>query len=134
MLDRRRQHLIKQVFVFLFTDVSKMPKIQVNTAQSGNRFHTATKSLFVVSLVIFFTPLFILPFFNHAFTDDYFCGYYLDVKGFSEYQSFVYNECGGRFAATFTGSLFACNHFLYEHYYLHSILFLLLNCRSVYLT
>ncbi len=87
--------------------------------------------LFIV-IVIFFLPLFILPFYNHACTDDYFCGYNLNNLGSLNYQKFIYNECGGRFSATFFGSLFAKNGFLYQHYYLHSLLFLTLNIFSTF--
>src|SRR6478672_10649205 len=90
------------------------------------------KLLLVVALIVFFAPLFILPFFNHACADDYICGYHLSTKGFWKYQQFIYNNWGGRFAATFTGSLFAKNNYLYDHYYLHSILLLLLNILSAF--
>ncbi|QEC66821.1 hypothetical protein FRZ67_05700 [Panacibacter ginsenosidivorans] len=90
------------------------------------------KLLLIVALIIFFAPLFILPFFNHPCADDYICGYHLNTKGFWEYQQFIYNNWGGRFAATFTGSLFAKNNYLYDHYYMHSILLLLLNILSVF--
>lgn len=90
------------------------------------------KLLLVLSLVIFFAPLFILPFFNHPGADDYICGYYLNNRNFWEYQSFIYNNWGGRFAATFAGSLFAKGNFLYNHYWLHSLLLLILNITSVF--
>lgn len=90
------------------------------------------KLLLVIALIVFFAPLFILPFFNHACADDYICGYQLNTKDFWEYQQFIYNNWGGRFAATFAGSLFAKNNYLYDHYYLHSILLLLLNILSAF--
>ncbi len=90
------------------------------------------KGLLIFSLLVFFLPLIILPFFNHAVTDDYFCGYNLNDKGFWHYQSFIYAQWGGRFAATFTGALFAGNNFLYSHYYLHTLSLLLLNFLSLY--
>lgn len=95
--------------------------------------HPVGAGLLLLALVLFFTPHLVLPFFNHPFTDDYFCGYHLDKYGFSGYQSFVYTACGGRFAATFTGALFAYNHFLFDHYYLHSILLLFLNTGTAIL-
>lgn len=91
------------------------------------------KLLLILALILFFTPLVILPFFDHASADDYICGYHLSNKGFWEYQSFIYNNWGGRFAATFVGSLFARNNFLYDHYYFHSLLLLFLNAISVFL-
>ncbi|MEP7318650.1 MAG: hypothetical protein ABI921_07905 [Panacibacter sp.] len=91
----------------------------------------AIKIIFIAALVIFFLPLLVLPFFNHACTDDYFCGAHLNELGFSKYQQYIYTECGGRFAATYIGSLFAENNFLYTHYYLHSLLLLLFNLLSV---
>ncbi|MEP6466713.1 MAG: hypothetical protein ABJB05_10430 [Parafilimonas sp.] len=90
------------------------------------------KIILVASLFIFFLPLVILPFFNHPFTDDFFCGYQLNNKGFIPYQLFIYKNWGGRFAATFTGSLFAYHNFLYSHYYLHSLLLLTLNFISIF--
>ena len=90
------------------------------------------KFFLIISLIVFFLPLVILPFFNHACTDDYFGGYYLNKEGFINYQEFVYNQWAGRFAATFVGSLFINHGFLYEHYYLHSLLLLALNFLSLF--
>ena len=90
------------------------------------------KFILIVSLLIFFLPLIILPFFNHPSTDDFFCGYNLNEKGFIAYQLFIYKNWGGRFAATFAGSLFAYHNFLYTHYYLHSLLLLSLNFVSTF--
>ena len=89
------------------------------------------KTFLIVSLIAFFLPLIILPFFNHACTDDYFGGYYLNNGGFINYQEFIYTQWAGRFAATFVGSLFINRGFLYEHYYLHSLLLLVLNFLSL---
>lgn len=91
------------------------------------------KLLLILALLLFFVPLLVLPFFDHPSADDYICGYHLSNKGFWEYQTFIYNNWGGRFAATFVGSLFAKNDFLYEHYYFHSLLLLFLNATSVFL-
>ncbi|MGI8951148.1 MAG: hypothetical protein ACR2FN_06145 [Chitinophagaceae bacterium] len=88
------------------------------------------KIVLIIVLIIFFLPLFILPFYNHACADDYICGYTVNKFSLLNYQKFIYNNWGGRFAATFTGSMFARNYFLYNHYYLHSILFLSLNILS----
>jgi len=96
------------------------------------KFILVAKLLLVVALLVFFIPLFILPFFNHPCADDYICGYHLSTKGFWEYQKFIYQNWGGRFAATFTGSLFAKDNYLYDHYYLHSLLLLLLNISSAF--
>jgi hypothetical protein len=90
------------------------------------------KLLLILALVIFFIPLFVLPFFDHASADDYICGYHLSNKGFWNYQTSIYNNWGGRFSATFIGSMFARNNFLYDHYYFHSLLFILLNALSVF--
>jgi len=90
------------------------------------------KLLLILALIVFFVPLFVLPFFDHASADDYICGYHLATKGFWNYQSFIYNNWGGRFAATFTGALFAKNNFLYSHYYLHSLLLIILNITAVF--
>jgi len=87
--------------------------------------------ILIGALFIFFLPLVILPFYNHPFADDYFCGYNLNDKSFIDYQTFIYNNWGGRFAATFTGSLFAYHNFLYNHYYLHTLLLLALNFVSI---
>ena len=92
------------------------------------------KIILAFSFVVFFAPLFILPFFNHPSTDDYFLGYYLNKEGFWKYQSFIYNNWGGRFSATFVGALFAKNNWLYNHYYFHSILLLIANAASVFFT
>ena len=92
----------------------------------------AVKIILIIALFVFFIPLFILPFFNHACTDDYICGYDLRQKDFLDYQVYIYNEKGGRFAATFIGSLFAKNNYLYDHYYLHSLLLLLVNFLSAW--
>ncbi|MEP6684973.1 MAG: DUF6056 family protein, partial [Parafilimonas sp.] len=90
------------------------------------------KFTLIVSLLIFFLPLIILPFFNHPCTDDFFCGYQLNSNGFIAYQSFIYKNWGGRFSATFAGSLFAYHNFLYNHYYLHSLLLLAFNFISIF--
>ncbi len=91
-----------------------------------------SKFILVAALLIFFIPLIILPFYNHPFADDYFCGYYLNSKSLLSYQLFIYQNWGGRFAATFTGSLFAYHNFLYGHYYMHSLFLLGLNCTSTF--
>ncbi|CAN5291399.1 hypothetical protein BH11BAC6_BH11BAC6_17890 [soil metagenome] len=90
------------------------------------------KLLLIISLVVFFAPLIILPFFNHPCADDYICGIHLRDLGFWQYQSFIYNNWGGRFAATFVGALFAEHNFLYDHYYLHSLLLLIINFIAVF--
>ncbi len=91
----------------------------------------AAKIILTATLFAFFMPLLVLPFFNHACTDDYFCGAHLNQLGFTAYQQYVYTECGGRFAATYVGALFAQNNFLFTHYYLHSLLLLLFNALSI---
>ena len=90
------------------------------------------KLLLILALLIFFVPLFVLPFFDHASADDYICGYHLSNKGLWDYQTFIYNNWSGRFAATFIGSMFARNNFLYDHYYFHSLLLIFLNVFSVF--
>lgn len=97
-------------------------------------FKTSRFSLLflVVSLVAFFIPLLVLPFFNHAFADDYVTGIHLRNEGFLHYQYDTYMGWGGRYTGTLLGSLFVINSFLYSHYYLHSILLLVLNIASVY--
>ena len=90
------------------------------------------KLLLILALLIFFVPLFVLPFFDHASADDYICGYHLSNKGLWDYQTFIYNNWGGRFSATFIGSVFARNNFLYDHYYFHSLLLIFLNVFSVF--
>ncbi|MBG9378663.1 hypothetical protein I5907_20695 [Panacibacter sp. DH6] len=92
------------------------------------------KLLLILAFVVFFAPLFVLPFFNHPCADDYICGYHLREQGFLGYQTFIYNNWGGRFSATFTGALFAADGFLYDHYYLHSLLLFVLNVASVFFT
>lgn len=100
-----------------------------------SKVNILSKTILVIILIFFFLPLIVLPFFNHPSTDDYFCGYQLHNKNFWQYQIFIYKNWGGRFAATFAGSLFAYHDFLYSHYYLHSLLFLLLNfCSLFFLT
>lgn len=98
----------------------------------ASKISVFAKILLIISLIAFFLPLIILPFFNHACTDDYFGGYYLNKEGFTHYQEFIYNQWAGRFAATFAGSLFINKGFLYGHYYLHSLLLLLLNFFSLF--
>ncbi|TDH27826.1 hypothetical protein EXU57_05000 [Segetibacter sp. 3557_3] len=86
----------------------------------------------VVAVFVFFAPLLILPFFNHPTSDDFVCATHLDTKGFLQYQQFIYENWGGRFVATFTGSLFVLKHFLYDHYYLHTLLLILLDFVSIW--
>ncbi len=94
------------------------------------RLKYAARFIAAVAVIIFFGPLVILPFFNHAAADDYVCAIHLKTEGFWTYQRFIYHNWGGRFAATFTGSLFVLNQFLYNHYYLHSLLLLVLDVLS----
>ena len=91
------------------------------------------KVLFIVSLLIFFLPLLILPFYNHASADDYVYGTQFYNTGFLQYQSIIYNTWSGRFSATFLMSLFLFHHFLYDHYYLHTLSLLLLNFFTIFL-
>lgn len=89
------------------------------------------KLLLIVALIFFFLPLIILPFFNHACTDDYVFGLHVNELGLAEFQRFIYLKWGGRFSATFVIGLFANKGFLYSHYYLHSLLLTGLNLASV---
>ncbi|NNV56330.1 hypothetical protein [Limnovirga soli] len=89
------------------------------------------KIIFAAVLMVFFVPLFVLPFFNAPSTDDYFCGFHLQQLGLVKYQQYVYTECGGRFSATLAGALPALNNFIFEHYYLHTIVLLVLNIGSL---
>lgn len=89
-----------------------------------SKIEQALKGLLVVSLLLFFAPLLILPFFNHASADDYFYGLHLNEYGFWQYQSYIYHNWSGWFTATFLGSFFLKNNFLFNNYYLHSLLFL----------
>jgi len=89
------------------------------------------KIIFLFALVIFFLPLFILPFFNHAGTDDYFYGFNFNSKSLIAYQLFIYNNWSGRFSATFAGCLFTYKDYLFDHYYLHTLLLLFLNFSSI---
>ena len=91
------------------------------------------KILVAIALIIFFLPLFVLPFFNHASADDYYYGLAFYKSSFFGYQSYIYNNWTGRFSSTLLGSLFLKNHFLYDHYYLHSLIFLLLDFLSTFL-
>ena len=90
------------------------------------------KILLGFALVIFFLPLIVLPFFNHASADDYY-GLSFYKHGFLQYQYYIYNNWSGRFSAIFFASFFLRNGFLYDHYYLHSLLLLLLNFIATFL-
>ncbi|HEX5154651.1 MAG TPA: DUF6056 family protein [Parafilimonas sp.] len=98
----------------------------------GSKILLLTKILLAGVLVIFFFPLIVLPFFNHPFADDYYNGFQLNTGGFMHYQTFMYLNWTGRFAATFIWSLFEYKGFLYNHYYLHSLLLLFLNFISIF--
>ncbi|MBS1745325.1 MAG: hypothetical protein JST21_04055 [Bacteroidetes bacterium] len=84
----------------------------------------ALKVIVIISLLLFFGPLLILPFFNHATADDYFYGLHLSENGFIQYQYYIYHNWTGRFSTTFLSSIFLKNNFLFDHYYLHSLVFL----------
>lgn len=96
----------------------------------ANKILILLKFLLVVALIFFFLPLVILPFFNHACTDDYVFGLHVNDLGLAEFQRFIYLKWGGRFSATFVIGLFVDNGFLYSHYYLHSLLLTGLNLFS----
>jgi hypothetical protein len=108
-----------------------MPKTITDNNFLTSKGLPVAKGLLIISLTVFFLPLVILPFFNHACTDDYFGGYHLTEAGFINYQIFVYTQWAGRFIATLVGSLFFQNDFLFDHYYFHSLLLLLLNFVSL---
>lgn len=107
-----------------------MNRIFNNKNEVTGSFPGIVKLLLVLSLIAFFIPLFILPFFNHAGADDYMCAIHLRKYGFAGYQSYIYKFWGGRYAATFAGAVYALNGFLYNHYYLHSLLLIVLNIVS----
>ena len=90
------------------------------------------KFILVIALIAFFLPLFVLPFFNHPFGDDYFCGYQLNARGFTGFQTFMYYNWSGRFATTFTWALLEQHNFLYTHYYLFSLALIIFNFISVF--
>jgi len=107
-----------------------MNKIFTDKDETAGKLPVAIKLLLVISLTVFFVPLFVLPFFNHPCADDYMCAIHLRKYGFAGYQSYIYNFWGGRYTATFIGAVCALNNFLYTHYYLHSLILIVLNILS----
>jgi len=97
------------------------------------KFIFILKLFSVLALLLFFLPLFILPFFNHASADDYYYGDQFYKLGFWGYQKYIYNNWSGRFSATFISAFFLRGKYLYDHYYLHTLLFLALNFLTSFL-
>lgn len=95
-----------------------------------SKLRPASGWLLAIVLLLFFVPLMVLAFYNHPSADDYISGTWLRESGFLAYQERVYNSWGGRFASTFAGSLFVIHDYLYDHYFLHTVILLFLNLVS----
>ena len=107
-----------------------MNKVFNDSNETTGKLPSFARLLLIISLAVFFIPLFVLPFFNHPGADDYMCAIHLRKYGFAGYQSYIYKFWGGRYTATFIGALYASNGFLYNHYSLHSLLLIVLNILS----
>lgn len=90
------------------------------------------KIILIATLVIFYLPLLVLPFFNHATADDFYYGFTMHKYGFEGYQHFIYTHWDGRFVQTFITAMFVKNDFLFSHYFVHSLLLLALNIVSAF--
>jgi len=96
-----------------------------------NSFSIACIIFFIASFLFIGTCIY-LSFFNHPNTDDYILGYNIKNLGFLEYQEYIYKHWGGRFFTNILGALFAHNQFLFQHYYLHTILLIIFFFISSY--
>jgi hypothetical protein len=88
------------------------------------------KKVLFGAIIIFFIPFILFSFWNFPSADDYMI---IDKRiqfSFWQLQSSVYHHWTGRYFATFISSVFSYSGFLYSHYYLHSILLLLLTVLS----
>ena len=89
--------------------------------------------IFWVVTTFFFGSLIVLAFFNHACADDYFALINEQHYGIGGFQQFVYMHWGGRYTSNLIAAMFSANGFFLNHYYLHSIILILLTLASVYI-
>lgn len=87
------------------------------------------KTLFAAAIIFIF-PFILFSFWNVPSTDDYMIIAKKNQFSFWQLQSNIYHNWTGRYFATFVSGLFSYSGFLYSHYYLHSILLLLLTIFS----
>ncbi len=84
-------------------------------------------------LIIFFTPFIILSFLSHPSSDDFILGARIREEGFWNYQMNAYSQWTGRFFSNFWGSIFSLHHFLFNHYFFHSLLLIVLSLLCIYI-
>ena len=87
------------------------------------------KTLFA-AVTAFIIPFILFSFWNVPSADDYMIIAKKNQFSFWQLQSSVYHSWTGRYFATLVSSLFSYSGFLYPHYYLHSLLLLLLTIFS----
>lgn len=75
--------------------------------------------LFITLLLLYFS------FWNVPSMDDYILFYLHQHLGFWGTQKWIYDHNTGRYLSSFLGALFSENNFLYQHYYLHSIILII---------
>jgi len=98
-----------------------------------NKFITRISIVFLwVAIILFFSGLCILAFFNHSIADDYYALLWNRKYGFIGYQKYVYLHWGGRYFSNFIASLFSLHRILIPAYYLHTQLLLAFTLVSVY--
>ncbi len=84
------------------------------------------------TITFFFVGLIVLSFFNHASADDYCALYKNKLFGFIGYQKYIYYNWGGRYFSNLLASIFSYNGFLISHYYIHTIVLLILTGLATY--
>lgn len=84
------------------------------------------KKVLFSAIAVFIFPFILFSFWNFPSADDYMIIDKRSEFSFWELQSSVYQNWTGRYFATFISSIFSYSGFLYSHYYLHTILLLLL--------
>ncbi len=94
-------------------------------------FNKICISFLWLSILLFFSGLLLLSFFNHAIADDYYALFWNNKYGFLGYQKYVYLHWGGRYFSNILASIFSSHQFLIKHYYFHTLFLLLSTVTSI---
>ena len=98
--------------------------------KTGEKIFTG---LFGITVAVFIIGLIVLSFFNHPSADDYFALLNDKHYGFAGFQHFVYLHWGGRYFSSLIAAVFSSHLFLTSHYYLHTVLLIVLTAFSAHI-
>lgn len=94
--------------------------------------NTYFRNIFFTCVGLIIAGLVCLSFFNMPIADDFFALSTASQKSWTDIQVYIYKNWGGRFTSNFFAASFSVHNFLFQHYYLHTLLLLVLQLYSIY--